>query len=248
VDDVRWFSQGEDLVPLDDLSWLSQAERQRVNGMSYTKRRVEFLLGRWTAKRALATAESLPADLAELAALEILPADDGAPVAHFHGRPLARRMSLTDRAGWAVCAVSPSLVEVGCDLELIEHRTPAFAADYFTPSERNLATSAASELQWQLLTNLIWSAKESALKVLRTGLRRDTRSVEVTLAAGDGSDWTSLTVESTEGRTFHGWWRRYGEFLLTVAADQPLAVPVALEEPPALAGARPRHSWLSHPR
>ena len=36
--------------------------------------------------------------------------------------------------------------------------------------------------------NLIWSAKESALKVLRTGLRADTRTVEVALADGGAVD------------------------------------------------------------
>jgi 4'-phosphopantetheinyl transferase len=209
---------------------------------------VEFLLGRWTAKRALAAAESLPADLNALAALEILPDPDGAPVAHFHGQPLARRISLTDRAGWAVCGVSPSLVEVGCDLELVEPRSREFASDYFTPSELALVASSTSEIEWQRLTNLIWSAKESALKVLRTGLRRDTRSVVVTLGDGDGHDWTPLTIESTEGDVFHGWWRQYDAFLLTAAAARPLAAPVALQEPPALASAQPVHSWLSDPR
>jgi 4'-phosphopantetheinyl transferase len=245
---MRWFSQGEHVVPLDDLTWLSVVERQRLDGMRYPKRRVEFLLGRWTAKRAIATAESLPTELEELAALEILPAEDGAPVAHVHGRPLARRMSLTDRAGWAVCALSPSPVEVGCDLELIEPRSREFAVDYFTPLELALASSAGSPFDWQRLTNLIWSAKESALKVLRTGLRRDTRSVEVTLGDGDGEDWTPLTIESIEGGLFHGWWRQYGAFLLTMAAEQPLAAPLALEEPPALASAQPVHSWLSDSR
>ena len=37
------------------------------------------------------------------------------------------------------------------------------------------------EMSGDAVANLIWSAKESALKVLRTGLRRDTRSVDVSL-------------------------------------------------------------------
>ena len=213
--------------------------------MRYTKRRVEFLVGRWTAKRALAVTEGLPSDRGALAALEILPASDGAPLAHFRGQPLSRRLSLTDRAGWAVCGLSPSSAEVGCDLELIEHRSHLFATDYFTRSELSLVAAAVSELDWQRLTNLIWSAKESALKVLRTGLRRDTRSVEVTLGGVDGDDWTPLSVESIEGGILHGWWRRYGPFLLTMAAESPLAAPVSIEDPPALASGQPVHSWLS---
>ena len=245
---MRWLSQGEALVPTDDLSWLSAAERQRLAGMAYTKRRVEYLLGRWTAKLALAAVEGLPAAASSLAALEVRPAADGAPVAWRSGQALARRVSLTDRAGWAVCGVSPSGLEVGCDLELVEPRSPGFVADYFTSAERTLAHAAPSELEWQRLTNLIWSAKESALKVLRTGLRRDTRSVEVTPGEGCGDDWAPLTVRSEEGSTFYGWWRVYGTFILTSAAPEALAPPIALDEPPALADAIPLHSWLAHPR
>jgi 4'-phosphopantetheinyl transferase len=248
VEAVRWFSQGEALVPKDDLIWLSATERQRLAGMAYTKRRVEYLLSRWTAKLALAAVEGRPTGLSSLAAIEVNPASDGAPVACLDGQPLSRRVSLTDRAGWSVCAVSPSGLEVGCDLELVEHRSLAFVADYFTPAEQALAHAAPSELDWQRVSNLIWSAKESALKVLRTGLRRNTRSVEVSLGNGDGDDWVPLTVRSAEGSTFYGWWRQYGTFILTVAALEPLAPPVALEDPPALANAAPLHSWLAQPR
>ena len=248
MEGVRWLSQGEALVPADDLSWLSATEHQRLARMRYTKRRVEYLLGRWTAKLAVAAVEGLPTGPSALSTVEVMPAPDGAPVAHVHGRPLPRRLSLTDRAGWAVCSVSPSGVEVGCDLELVEHRSPGFVADYFTPAEQAVARSAPSDLHWQQVTNLIWSAKESALKVLRTGLRRDTRSVEVTLGGGDGHEWVPLTVTSEEGSTFHGWWRRYDAFILTVAAAEPLAPPVSLEGTPALATATPLHSWLAHPR
>ncbi len=245
---MRWLSQGEPNVPKDDLSWLSATERQRVAGMPYTKRRVEYLVARWTAKLALAAVEGLPTGPTALAALEVKHAADGAPVACFHGQALSRRMSLTDRAGWAVCGVSPSGLEVGCDLELVEHRSAGFVADYFTPAEQALAHAAPSELHWQRVTNLVWSAKESALKVLRTGLRRDTRSVEVTLGDGDGDDWAPLTVRGVEGSTFHGWWRQYGTFILTVAATEPLPPPVSLEETPALASATPLHSWMAQPR
>ena len=46
---MRWLSQGEALVPNDDLVWLSATECQRLASMPYTKRRVGYLLGRWTA-------------------------------------------------------------------------------------------------------------------------------------------------------------------------------------------------------
>ena len=71
-------------------------------------------------------------------------------------------------------------LSVGCDLELVEPRSALFVRDYFTAAERE-RVAAAPAREHDELANLIWCAKESALKVLRTGLRRDTRSVEVEL-------------------------------------------------------------------
>jgi 4'-phosphopantetheinyl transferase len=96
-----------------------------------------------------------------------------------------------------------------------------------------------------LLANLVWSGKESALKVLRTGLRRDTRSVEVSLPAAPKVDgWAPMRVRAIEGDLFPGWWHRFGAFLLTVAATEPFAPPRPLVDPPGLAATIPAHSWL----
>jgi 4'-phosphopantetheinyl transferase len=243
---VRWLSQGEPHLP-DGLGWLSARETERVERMAFTKRRVEFLLGRWTAKQAIARTHGLPSDQASLARIEVLHAPDGAPVPHLGGEPLLRRVSLTDRAGWAVCVVSPGGSEVGCDLELVEPRSPAFVRDYLTAGEAAVVEAAGPDRD--LLANLVWSAKESALKVLRTGLRRDTRSVEVNLdgRAPDGG-WSRLRVRAEEGREFAGWWARFGPFLLTVAAADEIPAPDPIDDPPALAGAGPIHSWLASPR
>jgi 4'-phosphopantetheinyl transferase len=142
---------------------------------------------------------------------------------------------------------------IGCDLELVEPRTAAFIRDYLTVNERRFVAAALSETERDRRANLVWSAKESALKVLQTGLRRDTRSVEVTVSLDRApGGWAPLAVRAAEGQRFPGWWARFGDFLLTVAAEpgepgRPARQPVALEEPPALAVATPVHSWLAHP-
>jgi hypothetical protein len=51
-------------------------------------------------------------------------------------------------------------------------------------------------------------------------------------------------VEAEEGTAMPGWWRRYGDFVLTFAADADCDPPVALEQPSHLAGATPSHTWL----
>jgi 4'-phosphopantetheinyl transferase len=244
-DGVAWFSQGMASVPADD-GWLTDTEAAWVARMRYPKRRSEFRLGRWTAKRALALWLALPEAPAALRRVEIDRAPDGAPAPRLDGGLAPVSVSMTDRADWAVCIVGPPRLGLGCDLELVEPRSAGFVADYLTPAEQDCV--AARPEGRDVLANLIWSAKESALKVLRTGLRRDTRSVEVTLGpAGTGDGWTPLLVESREGSRFPGFWRRYGAFLLTCAATEPFAPPTPLLEPPGLALAAPSHLWMVSP-
>jgi 4'-phosphopantetheinyl transferase len=157
---------------------------------------------------------------------------------------------MTDRADWAVCvalSADRSGGAVGCDLEVVEPRSDRFVADWFTASERELVGADPDERD--VLANLIWSAKESALKVLRTGLRRDTRSVEVSLPPDESVDgWARLRVTTDEGLRFDGWWCRFGQFILTCAADRPIPPPTSLVEPAALLAAEPTHRWMANPR
>ena len=145
-----------------------------------------------------------------------------------------------------VCAVLHGSVRVGCDLELVESRSDAFIRQYFTPAEQSVAMEVAAE-ERHLRANLFWSAKESALKVLRTGLRVDTRSVEVRLDPEPAkSGWNALEVVGGDA-AFPGWWHRFGEFVLTVVAAAPVAEPTSLDEPPGLATAIPSHRWMEQP-
>jgi 4'-phosphopantetheinyl transferase len=239
-----WLSQGEADLPDTDV-FLSPREAERAARMRFKKRHDEFLLGRFTAKRAIARGLGLPDAPPDLARIEIGVAPDGAPAPRLDGSPAAVSMSMTDRAGWAVCLVAGPGLSVGCDLELVEERSAGFVADFLTPSEQQTVVQAKSPEQRALLANLVWSAKESALKVLRTGLRRDTRSVEVELIQErDHEAWHRLVVTAVEGTRFPGYWHRFGPFLLTLAAGAELPPPRSLTEPPGLAGAVPTHSWL----
>jgi 4'-phosphopantetheinyl transferase len=232
-------------VPADD-AWLSPREAAWIARMRFPKRRSEFRLGRWTAKRALALFLRRDGSAEGLRAIEIGRAPDGAPHPLVDGRPAEAYVTMTDRADQAVCLVGPPGPALGCDLELVEPRSDAFVADFLTPAEQRLVGEADAGEARDLLANLVWCGKESALKVLRTGLRRDTRSVEVSLPAGRAVDgWAPLAVRAAEGPVFPGWWRRFGAFVLTAAATEPFAPPRPLVEPPSLATAVPAHSWLS---
>jgi 4'-phosphopantetheinyl transferase len=214
---VRWLLATAGEEPADD-AWLTPTEREALEGLRIPYRRADWRLGRWVAKQAVAAWLGI-----EPHRIEIRPAPDGAPEAFLDGAPAPVALSISHRAGRAACAVAPAGTALGVDLELIEPRSDEFVQDYFTPAEQELI--AKDRL---LHATLLWSAKESALKALREGLRMDTREVEVSLPEGEGSNgWSPLTVRRlATGEVFEGWWRREGELVMTVAA-----APASRKEP-----------------
>jgi 4'-phosphopantetheinyl transferase len=242
---LRWLSQGMSDVPGDD-AWLAPREATYLAGMRFPKRHSEFRLGRWTAKRAIALQLGRDGSSAGLRGILIDRAPDGAPAAFVDEQPADLYLTMTDRADQAVCLVGPPGTALGCDLELVEPRSDGFVGDYFTTSEQRLVADAAGGDGRELLANLIWCGKESALKVLRTGLRRSTLSVEVSFPTGSRVEgWAPLRVRAIEGTVFPGWWQRFGAFVLTVAATGDFVPPRPFIEPPGLAGAAPGQRWLT---
>jgi 4'-phosphopantetheinyl transferase len=229
--EVYWLEQTEADLPAEN-AWLSANEIARLNGMRFAKRRDSWRLGRWTAKRALASYLNLPAHPHVLKEIEIRPATSGAPEAFLANKPAVVTVSLSHRDGRAICAVAPSGVELGCDLEVIEPHGDAFLSDYFTAEEQALVARAPAMDRARLLT-LLWSGKESALKALRTGLRLDTRSVIVSPddESFDLNGWSRLQVRYTNGRIFHGWWQHTDNILRTVVANSPPDSPIPLKIP-----------------
>jgi 4'-phosphopantetheinyl transferase len=251
---MRWLVRGEEQVPTGQ-EWLTGVEAARAGSMRFTKRRNEYLVRRYAGKCAVAAAVGIPEDPPSLGRIGVLNRRTGAPYVEVDGQPLGLDISLTDRAGWAVCLVGPDLGAVGVDLEIVEPRSAGFVRDFLTPPEQAVVAGAPGADGHDAAANLIWSAKEGALKVLRTGLRADTRTVEVTLEdpagitnGADRSDgWQRLTVSSGDTR-FPGWWRRDGVFLLTMVAATGLAEPPQVLPGSAdLTQAEPIHSWVTHP-
>ena len=237
---IVWHACGIGEVPDDD-AWMDDGERLRFARMRYAKRLSEARLGRWTAKSTVALAFGRASEARVLSEIRIRNAPDGAPELFVDDAHQPYVIAMTDRADWAVTALREGPDRIGCDLELVEPRTRRFVEDYFTPAEVNAVDAGEHDV----LANLIWSAKESSLKVLRTGLRRDTRTVEVRLDPGSGQEWTPFVVDVDGGSDrHHGWWRRFGEFLLTIAAAVPVEPPIGLIDPTPLASAVPGHAWM----
>jgi 4'-phosphopantetheinyl transferase len=241
-----WLARGEDQMPAMG-EWLTEAERGRAEGLRYAKRRIDVLLGRWTLKLAVARFLGWPDDPAGLARIEARPAPGGAPRLYVDGQPAAYGVSLTDRAGCAVCLVAERAAGVGCDVEVVEPRSDAFVRDYLTEAERRFVATAGPARD--KAANLLWSAKESALKVLGTGLRRDTRSVEVTVVELNPPQriWSPLQVRTSESAVFPGWWRQSGPFVLTACWPGGGPPPEGLEAASPLDSQSPSHRWMDRP-
>ena len=222
-----WVMVDAAAVPDAD-GWLSGREQQVQPGYELPRRRRDWRLGRWAAKQAILDATG--PNGARLDELEVLAAPDGTPEAWFKGAPAGIGLSISHREGVAVSLACPTGARVGCDLELVEPRTPAFAADWFTQAELALVEAAPLERRDKLVT-LIWSAKESALKAIRQGLRLDTRDVEVNLFGvdvfGDGG-WRRFAA-TYSGRQLAGWWRSEGRWVMTSVIDPAGAPPVSVD-------------------
>ena len=232
---VYWTEQTAADVPLDD-AWLSAAECTRLDAMLIAKRRADWRLGRWTAKSAVARYLRLVAPQ-DFRRIELRPAPSGAPVVFLAGQPAPVTVSLSHRTGAAVCAVAEPGLALGCDLELIEPHSDAFIGDFFTAEEQALLARVAAAERNRLVA-LLWSAKESALKAIRVGLRADTRSVAVSpadsLMYGSGTRvWRPLHLRFTGGQFAEGWWQDDGNLLRTLVAAPPPAAPILLAIPSA---------------
>jgi len=225
---LLWLVQRFSDVPAAE-DWLSHGERAQMARLAVPKRARDWKLGRWTAKLAVLAALREGAQAPPLTSLEIAADPGGAPVVLLWGARTRFTLSLSHSREQGLCAIDPAGGPVGCDIEFVEPRSPQFTADYFTPAEVS-ALAAVPMAERPLVVTLVWSAKESALKALGEGLRRDTRSVEVSLKEQEaGRTWQALAVRCLESRRdFRGWWRPDGEYVLTMVGDPRASEPRAL--------------------
>jgi len=228
--ETHWLEQTEADLPSHD-DWLSADEAVFLSRMRFAKRRADWRLGRWTAKCAAAEYLNLPGGPHDLREIEVRPAPSGAPELVLANPPAVVTISISHRAGIAVCAIARGDVQLGCDLELIEPRDASFVGDYFTGEEEKLISHEPEESRPRLVT-LLWSTKESTLKALREGLRLDTRCLAVTFntqtdhehATGalrqysELNRWRPLQVCYARSEVFHGWWQSTDQLVRTLVS------------------------------
>ena len=206
-----------DLPPGDD--WLRPRERAALLRLRAPKRRRDFRLGRFTARRALALLEDRPQAPPHF---EVRRGPGGVPLAFCDGASLPVTLSISHSDGWASAAVHRGSEPLGCDLEHVEPRSAAILSDYFTPRERAFVAEG-TDLERSLRSTLVWSAKEAVMKALGEGLRLPPATVEVSLAWGPmpSGTWRPFSVLGPpRANPLRGSWRAVGAFVLTVAGGQ----------------------------
>lgn len=243
---IYWLVQSTADCPFESDEWLSAVERERYAAFTVPKRRHDWLLGRWTAKRLLQaalrqeTGRSVP-----LSDWVIRTGADGAPevsVPHqLRNLPglATLALSISHSGEYALCAASLRPVKslLGADIERVEARDEAFVRDFFTEAEQAQVAHASTALRPRLMT-AIWSGKEAALKALRLGLREDTRTVTCVLEPREPfpRSWTPFRLEWREraAPTLFGWWRMLNaEYVLTLVTDEPHAQLLPVESTPS---------------
>jgi len=197
---IRWLL-GRDTPALDGAIAFAPEEEADGARLRHPGRRREWLLGRVTAKTLiLRHLRECGQPVGDPRRIAIRAAESGAPRVFLDGRELPVSLSISHSHGKALCAVCPrERGLLGVDLERIEPRSPAFAADYFSEHERFLA-GAVPRPERDFALTLFWCVKEAVLKALGTGLRRDPRTVEVLdLPAGGVDPARALSVKLADG-------------------------------------------------
>jgi 4'-phosphopantetheinyl transferase len=212
--ELGWLTRALADVPRHD-RWLSEREREVVSTLRIPKRRDDWRLGRWAAKAALGAWQGVP-----VAEVEVLAAADGAPEAIADGLRMQVGLSISHRAGRALVMVGSGSGALGCDLEVVEPRSPAFVRQWLAPAEHQVLNGLEGELR-DLVANLLWTAKEAASKARREGLRLNVREATVEPGHLDRSpgSWNRLQVEWDDGPVELGWWRWEPGWVMTVVSN-----------------------------
>lgn len=203
-----------------DSDWLGPRERVIEARFDRPNRRADWRAGRWAAKQLFR--EGLDQEKG-WSSIEILAASDGAPRLWLNGLESSVNLSLSHRGGFAAAATSPDAAPIGIDLEIVEPRSERFVRDFFVDDEVQRWGGLDSGLR-DLYAMIVWSAKEGVLKCARTGLRRDTRSVEIDVQVFEagGPRWQYFRAQDLEMNIrYEGWWWVRGRLLMTLVYPQP---------------------------
>ena len=202
-----------------DLEWLSPKEFTRQQSFRFPKRKQEWLCGRQTAKSLLLKTSKYLQNC-QISDFSIENYADGSPNVVRNGEILPGSISISHRSGFASAAWAPNPNDkIGIDLEAIEPKPASFVEDYFTIHEIKNVFEQKPDDQ-PVISSLIWSAKEAVMKALQTGLRIDTRQIEIQIPSSEEiNGWKKLDISVYPGgyQTARLFWRQSGPIIITLA-------------------------------
>ncbi len=228
---LHWLVQSSDAHPdlrrgIPPAGLLGESEYVHFQGLKSDKRRHDWLIGRWTAKKLVQSVlgrRGLP--LVSLDSVRIRNAESGEPYVHAPGYPVT--LSISHSADHAFCALIEQVEwPLGVDLEQITPRNDWFVKDFFTPAEQ-LNVNAALMAERSTLVTAIWSAKEATLKALHLGLTVDTRWVNCSIVpnAAARQGWIPFQV-GVRAECLNrpipfltGWWRIVEPYVMTLVTE-----------------------------
>ena len=228
---IFWLSVLSAQVPSDD-RWLSDWERQRLDGFGSLQRQRDFRLGRWTAKQALKYWRTASPETVPWGTFEMHNDDHGRPIAIADGTVLDLPISISHRQGRALCVLAPRVGLVGCDIETVEVHSASFVHDHLTALEKE--TVDRSSLAPNQAITVLWSAKEAVYKAQDQVVPIVASDIDIGFGPEDPVDgWRTFRAQIGRlgGRQHQGWWRLIGSWVLTVITDLPTVAPVDLVRP-----------------
>jgi phosphopantetheinyl transferase len=183
------------------LSWLSEEETSRLATMKHEKRRHSFLLGRAVLRGQLSELTNrAPKDI------RIVVEENGSLSAPDTGM----FVSIAHSGARAVAVASKD--RVGVDIEWATEKTENLLAYILHENEYPILENRGLTISEKLF--LCWTAKESILKALETGLRRSPKSIQV---VDINERLSMLRVKDTEGLVWEVQTERDGDYYLAIA-------------------------------
>ena len=145
--------------------FLSESEKERLQGIQFAAKREGFLLGRFAAKNALGALLAEP----DLRQIEIRSGIYGQPLVH-HPRAGSAEVTVSHSHGLAVALAYPAEYPMGIDLETISAVSTEVVIGELEASPPELTWLATGGVNAATACCVLWTAREALGKALKIGL------------------------------------------------------------------------------
>lgn len=152
---------------------LSEKEQKYFDSLKFDKRKRDYLVGRYTAKKLLLE-NFVKNPASDFKDISILKDTDGKPELYINDKRPDIILSISHSGDFASAVASKELKFLGVDTEKIEIRSRSWAEQSFYNTEypTDLVADFSSEKSAKFFTTL-WAKKEAVVKALGVGLSVD---------------------------------------------------------------------------